>query len=142
MGIALVWPLRYLVCNQTTTAMSLNRVLKDPRLVTITHNGEDMHFWYHRSMYDHAKRHGYEGEGTEIDESDEFATGTSLLRLLWMCHLAFEPDLTFEEFDLLFLPSDYEKLGVALRDIVQRQIGVPKDEQEEPKKAKGRSKKK
>lgn len=123
--------------------MSLERVLNDPRLVTVKHNGEDIHFWYHRRMYEYAKNHGYEAADTKIDEEDQFAAGEQLLRLLWMCHLAFEPDLSFDDFDMMFLPGDYEKLGLALHDIVQRQIGKGQEQgQEDVGKAKGRSKKK
>lgn len=122
--------------------MSLERVLKDPRLVSIDHNGEKIHFWHHRQMYDIALNHGYDaekmGEGGEI-------TGEDILRYLWMCHLAFEPELSFEEFDMMFLPGDYKKLGAVAGQIQEKQLPKPSDDADEsdaPKKTTGRSKSK
>ena len=120
--------------------MSLDRVLKDPRLVTVEHNGEKLHFWHHRRMYDIAKNHGYDPDNAESEDSI-FQVAEDVMRYLWMCHLAFEPDMPFEEFDIMFLPADYAKLGKVAAEISEKQI--PKVEaNEEPKKAKGQSKKK
>jgi hypothetical protein len=120
------------------------RLLTDPRLVTVKHNGEDLHFWYHRRGALLAEKHGYTGN---LDEDVDGATldtfGDRLLRFMWVCHLPFNEDMTFEEFDFMFLPSDYAKLGTACADIVTRQLPRSDNKDEDaPKKARGRAKKK
>lgn len=123
--------------------MSLERVLKDPRLVSVEHNGETLHFWHHRRMYELAKNHGYDPEAIREGGDDAFSVAEDILRYLWMCHLTFAPDLSFEEFDMMFLADDYKKLGRVAGEIQDRQLPKVEVEAEDaPKKAKGQSKKK
>lgn len=120
------------------------RLLTDPRLVTVKHNGEDLHFWYHRRGALLAEKHGYTGDiesDVNVSEAEEF--GVSVLRFLWICHLPFAPEMSFDEFDMMFLPSDYRMLGMASSEVVRLQL--PKSDagdEAEPKKTRGRAKKK
>lgn len=128
--------------------MSLDRVLKDPRLVTMDHNGEKLHFAYSRRAVQIAEQnHGYNEERALEQASSATGAASSyienVLRLLWVCHLPFEPDLTFEEFDSMFFPVDYAKLGKAWNDVMTKQVGLDANtpEPEPEKKQKGRAKK-
>lgn len=118
------------------------RILNDPRLVTLKHNGEDLHFWNHRRGLLLAERHGYTGDlKKDVDIATVDSFGETLLRFMWVCHLPFDPDMTFDEFDMLFLVEDYAKLGTAAAEVVNRQL--PKTEKESgdaPKKGKNRTK--
>lgn len=118
------------------------RILNDPRLVTLKHNGEDLHFWYHRRGSLIAEKHGYTGDiENEVEGVTAEHFGDRLLRFMWICHLPFDPDMSFDEFDLMFLPGDYAKLGSACAEVVNHQLPKPEKESgETPKKGKSRTK--
>jgi len=99
--------------------MSLERLKDDPRLVMMEHNGHEYHFWYHRRCIDLAKNHGYSYEDSQSEESDWYE---SSMRFLWMCHLPFDRDLSFEDFDLLFTPADFPKLVKLAEEITEKQL--------------------
>lgn len=108
----------------------------DPRVVTMEHGGETLRFWWHRRAVQTAKdKHGYEPPEVDEEKAEEVLGGDTeyFLRQLWIAHLSFEPDMTFEDFDMKFLSSDYRKLGKALAEIQDKQF--PKIESEPVKNA-------
>lgn len=109
-------------------------VLDDPRLVTKDIGGRTYRFWLHRRAFLLAKKHGYDPEKLdERDTDDPMAGAEDMVRLTWMAHLPFEPDLSFEEYDMRFLPQDYPLLGEVAAEIARLQMGGGSTE-ESPKK--------
>lgn len=93
------------------------RVLSDPRLVTGTLGGKEYHFWLHRRGYRIAReKYGYEPEKSPDDALD------GILRFLWIAALAFDPDVSFDEFDLTITASEHEELIRLHNEVVERQV--------------------
>ncbi len=109
------------------------QVLDDPRLVVAEIAGRKYEFWLNRRGYRIAKhQHGYDIEAKN-DGEDEV---DSVFRLLWVAHLPFSPDLTFEDFEMRFLPHDYADLLAVMQRINEQQAGPKKEGDPAPKKTK------
>ena len=112
----------------------------------IDHNGEELCFWYCLAGQQAAKRQGYDfdqaEEGAKIETAADFTE--NIMRFLWICYLPFEPEITFEVFSMAFTVTDYAKLGEAYSQVIEQQLdlAIEDEEEKEPKKAKGRAKKK
>lgn len=104
------------------------RVLEDPRLVKKEIGGRTWNLWLNRRGFRIAKNeYGYDAQNPpEEDEIDK------VLRLLWIAALPFEPELSFDDFEMMFLAQDYAALVEAAQEINAKQ--TPEREGEEEKK--------
>jgi len=100
-------------------------ILKDPRLVKKKIGGKEYKFWFHRAGSKIAlDDHGYDMENAGDDIDVEAATLQDTfdlaMRQLWIAHLIFE-NVSYEEFDLRFLPSDGQDLADAYAEMLKKQ---------------------
>lgn len=116
-------------------------VLSDPRLVRREIGGREYTFWLHRRSFLLAKEHGYDPSSLEeADPNDPLVGAEAIIRLAWMAYLPFEPELSFEEFDMRFLPQDYPLLAEAAESISRLQMGGGTEGEPPKKGAKARNK--
>lgn len=120
-------------------AYDINDILKDPRLVTKTIAGREYHFWYHRAgMQIALDEYGYDilnaGDDIDIEKATLQDTFNIALRQLWVAHLLFER-ISYETFDLRFLPADGQALANAYSEVMKKQAPsvTPKEDAPEKK---------
>jgi hypothetical protein len=71
-------------------------VLSDPRLIKHTLLDREFLFWFCLQGQLAAKAQGYDAESLDLEDDADDIDRT--LRFLWIGHLPFSPDMTYDEF--------------------------------------------
>ena len=95
----------------------------DPRVVTYTFGGKEYQFWFCWIGRNIAReQYGYDITKQDPEDGDMDAQMESVYRSLWVCHLPFAPDMTFEHFASRFAFGDFAALREALDEVAARQL--------------------